>query len=134
MDIVSQLIEENVRRAQDITTILNKNDSQLNNFKINTIVIQKNNKYSENIIKSFSSIYSRIKNWFSYSDSSITENNNKEKKFNIEKSDLNELKELSNNIQNLLEKQNKELKELNLNVSNENIIIKNNTKLINKLI
>tara|TARA_B100000123_G_C25641536_1_gene389042 strand:+ start:250 stop:651 length:402 start_codon:yes stop_codon:yes gene_type:complete len=133
MDIVSQLIEENVRRAQNINSILNKNESQLKNFKINTTVLHKNNKYSENIIKSFSSFYSRIKNWFYYEDSIIPKDHKKENT-NIEKIDLEELKEISINIQNLLEKQNKELEELNLDVLNENIIIKNNTKLINKLI
>ena len=107
MDIVSQLIEENVRRAQNI----------------NTTVLHKNNKYSENIIKSFSSFYSRIKNWFYYEDSIIPKDHKKENT-NIEKIDLEELKEISINIQNLLEKQNKELEELNLDVLNENIIIK----------
>ena len=64
MDVVSQLIEENVRRAQEINCILDKNQSQINNFKLNTEVLEKQNYYSESIINSFHLFMEELKDGF----------------------------------------------------------------------
>ena len=137
MDVVSQLIEENVRRTQDINCILDKNQSQINNFKLNTEVLEKQNYYSESIINSFSSIYGRIKGWFYKQPINVEFKNETELKHKTElnhKTELKELKELSLKINHILHDQNNELHNINQNASEQEIILKNNLKKINKLV
>ena len=135
MDVVSQLIEENVRRAQEINYILDKNQSQLNDFKINTEVLTQKNNYSESIINSFYTIFGRVKGWFYKKPIDYTPNitYNTNPTFN-HKTELNELKELSRKMNHILENQNNELQILNHDLTIQDSFIKKNYKKINKLV
>lgn len=135
MDVVSQLIEENVRRAQEINSILDKNQSQLNDFKINTEVLAQRNYYSESIINSFYTIFGRVKGWFYKKPIDYTPNitYNINPVFN-HKTELKELKELSRRMNNILEDQNNELQNLNHDLTIQDSFIKKNNTKINELV
>lgn len=137
MDVVSQLIEENVRRAQEINCILDKNESQINNFKLNTEVLEKQNYYSESIINSFSSLFGRIKGWFYKHPKNVDLQNKTELNYKTElnhKKELKELKELSLKMNHILQDQNNELQNINQDVGNQEFMLKNNVRKINNLI
>lgn len=135
MDVVSQLIEENVRRAQEINYILDKNQSQLNDFRINTEVLAQRNYYSESIINSFNTIFDRVKGWFYKKPIDYTPNitYNTNPVFN-HKTELKELKELSRRMNNILEDQNNELQNINHNLTIQDTFIKKNNTKINELV
>lgn len=131
MDIVSQLIEENIHKAQAINQILEKNEDQLHRIEKDNEEIKEKNKWSQKIINSFSNFFS-FNYYYNSNKKDILKENNIREIDAIDK--IGELKELTQNINSMLDTQNEMLSAITLQTDTNIENIQSNQKKIKQLL
>ena len=135
MDPVSQILEANIQQAREINTILVKNEEQLNGIENSNMEINNTNTQSSYIIDSFYNLFYKFRwVWSKLSNKSEKSNINPEIVKSSELNQISELRELSNQMNQLLEDQNTKLSQIHEDTDfNETNLKKNHNKIKNLL-
>ena len=135
MDPVSQILEANIQQAREINTILVKNDEQFNRIENSNIEINNTNSQNSYIIDSFYNLFYKFRwPWSKLSNKSEKLNINPEIVKSSELNQVSELRELSNQMNQLLEDQNTKLSQIHEDtVFNETNLKRNHNKINNLL-